>query len=428
MCRRLAAAGLALLLSAIFPLSVLADEIGVELKLDEELPEALPVISISSESFPVKSAILMDQSSGRVLYEQNADEPLPPASITKVMTLLLVVEAIESGKIALTDLVTTSELANSMGGSQIWLKVGEQMTVDELLRAVCIASANDASVALGEHVAGSELAFIEMMNRRAQELGMTGTHFKNCTGLDEEGHITSARDVALASRALIAHELIIEYSTIWMDELRGGETQLVNTNKLVRFYSGATGLKTGTTSQAGSCLSATATRDGLSLVAVVLGAPDSDTRFATARGLLDYGFANYTSVTPPPIDDQLQPVRVLRGTADSVRAVYRDPGTFVVEFGQVESLSQVITLVEDVEAPVSMGQVLGKVEVLVDGAVIGSYPLQAAEDVDRMTFGRAFATLVRSALQMNYAYTAPVNEPEIAQPPEAEVPPASQAD
>ena len=276
------------------------------------------------------------------------------------------------------------------------------MTVDQLLRAVAIASANDASVALAEHVAGSEPAFIDRMNKRAVQLGMQNTHFYNCTGLDEEGHLTTARDVALVSRELISHPIIVEYSTIWMDELRNGETQLVNTNKLVRFYPGATGLKTGTTSIAGSCLSATATRDGLSLVAVVLGAPNSDTRFASARGLLDYGFANYVSVTPPSITDRLTPVKVLHGVQDSVMPVYTSPGNIVVEKELEDKIEQVITLAEDVQAPVSMGQVLGSVEIMVDGVVVGSYPLKAAEEVERMTFPKAFVILLKSLLQLHH--------------------------
>ena len=343
MIKRLLAVGLCLLLVLAQSATALADEIDVDLKLDEGLPEAVQVITLAEDSIPAKSAILMDQQSGRVLFEQNADEPVAPASITKIMTLLLVIEALEEGKISLEDKVVTSELAASMGGSQIWLEPGEEMTVDELLRAVAIASANDASVALAEHVAGSEPAFIERMNKRAAQLGMQNTRFLNCTGLDEEGHVTTARDVAIVSRELISHPMIIEYSTIWMDELRNGETQLVNTNKLVRFYPGATGLKTGTTSIAGSCLSATATRDGLSLVAVVMGAPNSDSRFAAARGLLDYGFANYVSVTPPSIADRLTPVKVLHGVKDSVMPVYTSPGSIVVEKELEDKIEQVIT-------------------------------------------------------------------------------------
>jgi len=366
----------------------------------EYLPAALSVSATMSEALPAVSAILIDQQTGRVLFEQNPDEQVAPASITKVMTLLLVMEAVESGRISLQDMVTTSEEAASMGGSQIWLEPGEQMSVDELLRAVTIASANDASFALAEHIGGSETGFLAMMNNRAAELRMTGTNFMNVTGLDEEGHYTTARDVAIASRELISFELIQQYSTIWMDDLRGGETQLVNTNRLVRFYEGATGLKTGTTSRAGSCLSATATRDGLSLVAVVMGSPNSDARFAAARGLLDFGFAHYTSVTPPSIEDQLTPVRVLRGVEDSVMPVFEAPGSYVVEKGQADLIEQVVTLAEDVQAPVYPGQVLGSVDVMVDGSLVGSYPLRAADGVDRMTFTRAFGILVRSALTM----------------------------
>ncbi len=402
MIKRLLAVGLCLLLVLSPGMAALADEIDVDLKLDEDLPEAVQVISLAEDSIPAKSAVLMDQQSGRVLFEQNADEPLAPASITKVMTLLLVVEALEEGKITLEDKVVCSELAASMGGSQIWLEPGEEMTVDELLRAVSIASANDASVALAEHVAGSEPAFIDRMNKRATQLGMQNTHFYNCTGLDEEGHLTTARDVALASRELISHPIIAEYSTIWMDELRNGETQLVNTNKLVRFYPGATGLKTGTTSIAGSCLSATATREGLSLVAVVLGAPNSDTRFASARGLLNYGFANYVSVTPPSVADRLTPVKVLHGVQDNVMPVYTSPGSIVVEKELEDKIEQAITLAEDLQAPVTMGQVLGSVEIMVDGVVVGSYPLKAAQDVERMTFLKAFVILLGSLLQLHH--------------------------
>jgi D-alanyl-D-alanine carboxypeptidase (penicillin-binding protein 5/6) len=389
---------LALLLTAA-PVPAFGDEEDVELNLGEDI-EPISVISIMDNPLPVTSAILIDQISGTVLFEQNADQPLPPASITKVMTLLLVVEAIESGKISLEDKVTASELASSMGGSQIWLMPGEVMTVDELLRAVCIASANDASVALAEHVAGSEDAFIDRMNSRAAELGMTGTSILNCTGLDEDGHLTTARDIAIASKALIAHPIITEYSTIWMDELRGGETELVNTNRLVRFYPGATGLKTGTTGLAGSCLSATATRDNLSLVAVVMGAPNSDIRFASARGLLDYGFANFTSVAPPSIAEQLVPVRVLGGVEENVMPVYDMPSSVLVEKEFEDSLEQIITLVEDVQAPVAMGQMLGRVDILIGGSPAGSYHLRAATSVDKMTFARAFGTLLRSALTM----------------------------
>ena len=394
-----------------------AEETVADLELDVDTPAA-PVVAMLADSLPARSAILIDQGSGQVLYEQNPDEQLPPASVTKIMTLLLVMEALESGKINLDDVVTCSENANSMGGSQIWFKVGEQMSVNDLLKAVAIASANDASVALGEHVAGSEEAFVNLMNQRGAELGMTNTTFLNCTGLDETGHQTTARDIALMSRELMKHPRITEYSTVWMDSLRDGATELVNTNKLVRFYEGCTGLKTGTTSGAGSCLSATATRDNLSLVAVVMGCPTSDERFASARGLLDYGFANYIALTPPPIDDQIIPVKVLRGVSASVMPVYTQPGTIVVDKMQADALTQQVTLPADVQAPIEPGQVLGMVEVLVDGQVVSSYPLTAAAEVEAMTFPNALKALTAALFRMN---DAPPPVTDLPDPSEAPV-------
>ena len=350
---------------------------------------------------PAKSAILIEQSTGQVLCEMNADEQMPPASITKVMTLLLVMEAIESGKLSLEETVTCSPHASSMGGSQIWLEPGEQMTVRELLKAAAVASANDASTALAEQVAGSEEAFVEMMNQRAQELGMTNTHFVNCTGLDAQGHLTTARDIAVMSRLLVEHEMIREYSTIWMDSLRNGETQLVNTNKLVRFYDGATGLKTGTTNGAGSCLSATATRNGLSLVAVSLGSATSDERFQSARKLLDYGFANYAMAVPPSIEDQLTPVKVTGGMEECVMPVSQAPQGFVVKKGSEKNIEQLIELLPEIAAPVSQGQVIGYVSVRIDGKEIGRYDLQAGGDIDKMTFYRAFLRLVNGLCDLS---------------------------
>jgi D-alanyl-D-alanine carboxypeptidase (penicillin-binding protein 5/6) len=317
------------------------------------------------------------------------------------MTMLLAMEALDAGKISLDDMITCSEYANSMGGSQIWLKVGEEMSVADLLKAVAIASANDASAALGEYVAGSNDAFVKLMNERAQELGMKNTTFMNATGLDDPGHMTTARDIAVMSRELMKHPIVVEYSTIWMDSLRGGATELVNTNKLVRFYNGATGLKTGTTDGAGSCVAATATRDGLSLISVVMGSPTSNERFASARGLLDFGFANYQSTVPPPVDDSLSPVPVLRGVEGSVMPVYEDPGQFVIEKGKEDEIVQEVTLVEDLEAPVLEGQIVGKVQVLVNGELAGDYDLKAAKGIDRMTFGKAFLMLAERMLRTN---------------------------
>lgn len=313
---------------------------GAEKTAWEEIPNAnIPAAVIQREvaeavgmqvelSLPVKSAILMDQNTGGILYEMNADQKLPPASITKIMSLLLFMEALENGKIALTDTVTCSEIAAGFGGSQIWLKPGEEMTVDDLLKAVAVQSANDATVCLAEYVAGSETAFVQMMNQKAAELGMENTHFACCAGLDNEGHYSTARDIALMSRALLQHAGITDYTTIWMDTLRDGATSLVNTNRLVRFYQGATGLKTGTTNGAGCCLSASATRDGLGLIAVVLGAENSDKRFTAARALLDWGFANYAAaeITPP----ELEPLPVTHGTASTVELTALPPTEGIV--------------------------------------------------------------------------------------------------
>lgn len=260
--------------------------------------ESLPPMEVEVKA---KASVLMDAATGTVLMSQNPHEKLYPASVTKIMTLLLVAEAIESGKIQMTDVVTASTNASKKGGSQIWLKEGEQMTVDDLIKATAVASANDACTALGEYLAGSDEAFVKMMNERAKALSMNDTNFENCTGLDDtaENHVTSAYDIAIMSRELLKYEKILTYTTIWMDSLRGGKTELVNTNKLIRFYDGATGLKTGTTSKAGCCVSATAKRDGLHLIAVVLGSANSDDRFGGARAMLNWGFANYAVTTPP---------------------------------------------------------------------------------------------------------------------------------
>lgn len=341
----------------------------------------------------VKSAILMEVSTGQVLYELGPDELMPPASITKVMTMLLVMEALEAGKLRPEDMISCSEHAATMGGSQIWLEPNEQMSVDDLLKATAISSANDAAVLLGEAVAGSEEGFVTLMNRRTKELGMNNTTFLNACGLDEAGHQSTARDIALMSCALLRYDKIKEYSTVWMDSLRGGATQLVNTNKLVRFYDGATGLKTGTTNGAGSCLSASAKRGELELVAVVLGAPTSDDRFAGARKLLDFGFANYAMATPPSIAEQLTPVKVLGGVKPEVRVTCDTPRPIVVKQGDEQKLEQKVMLAPDVQAPVEEGQLLGRVILSLEGAQIAEYPLKAAETVEKMTFWNGMKTL-----------------------------------
>ncbi len=333
------------------------------------------------------SAILMEKTTGTVLFAQDEHAPREPASVTKVMTLLLVMEAIDAGALGYDDLVTGSAHAAGMGGSQIWLKEGEQMTVRDLLKAVCIVSGNDAAVALAEHLAGSEEAFVERMNARAQELGMRDTHFVNCTGLPAEGHLTSAYDIALMSRALIAgHPAIREFTTVWMDSLRGGASMLVNTNKLIRFYDGATGLKTGSTASAGNCLSATAERSGMELIAVVLKGKTSDERFSDAKALLNYGFAQYALVTVTP-DEALLPVPVTLGVRASVQPALTEENTLLLEKTLVSGLTKEITLAESVPAPVHEGDVLGTLTVRdASGALVAELPLLALEQVERVTF------------------------------------------
>lgn len=343
---------------------------------------------------PAKGAALMEVSTGRLLYEQDAHVQLAPASITKVMSLLLIMEAIDNGQFGVDTVVTASDYACSMGGSQIWLEPGETMTVDELLKATAVASANDATVALAELVAGSEEVFVQRMNARAEELGMQDTHFVNCTGLDAEGHVTSAYDVAVMSRALIQHSLIKNYSTIWMDTLRGGQSSLVNTNKLVRFYPGATGLKTGTTSQAGSCLAATAEKDGMELVAVVLGCPSSNDRFNSARKLLDHGYANWARVTVEVDPALLADISVKKGMEPSVSVTVEEMDSILVAKGRQGDLVQNVDLLEEIEAPVYAGQQMGQIRLTLDEEEVGSVNILAAATVERLTFSRAVGRLL----------------------------------
>ena len=327
------------------------------------------VTSSAEGEMPVEvkasSAVLMDQTTGKVLMKMNEHEKLYPASVTKIMSMLLVMEAIDSNKIRLTDIVTTSPVAASKGGSQIWLKEGETMSVDELLRATAVYSANDACTALGEYVAGSDEAFVVMMNERAAQLGMKNTHFENCTGLDDEteNHLTTAYDIALMSRELMKHELIKEYTTIWMDSLRDGKTELVNTNKLIRFYNGATGLKTGTTNKAGCCVSATATRDGTSLVAVVMGSENSSDRFEGAKAMLNWGFANYSSVTPQIDKKLIADVNIVMGEERKITPQIPPVMSVLIPKGRKNDIVQNVELVAEVEAPVESNQTLGSDEV-----------------------------------------------------------------
>ena len=373
------------LLASAFTLSAMAETITPATQADFDLP--------------CQAAILVDLGTGTVLYEKNADEQRAIASITKVMTLLLTFQALEAGRVQLTDVVPVSEHAYGMGGSQIWLEPGEQLTLEEMLKAICISSANDAAVAVAEYIGGSEDAFVQQMNAEAARLGMTGTHFENACGLDETGHLSTARDVAVMSREMLLHHTeIADYCTIWTDTLRGGETQLVNTNKLLRSYQGITGLKTGTTGGAGVCISASAERDGLGLVAVILGAPSSKDRFDAARTLLDYGFANYQSLTAELPADAPKTLPVARGAEETVELSYTAPGSFLAAKGDDAQLEVQLALPESVEAPVAAGQQLGTVTVLRGGQTLAEYPVAAANDVAALSFGLCFRRLVEALL------------------------------
>ena len=335
-----------------------------------------------------KSAILMDVTTGKVLLEYNADEKLFPASVTKIMTMLLTMEAIQSGKISLTDIVVCSENASKKGGSQIWLEPNEEMSVNDLLKATAIGSANDAATLLGEYISGSEEAFISLMNERAKELGMKNTHFENATGLDDttDTHLTTARDIGVMSTQLMKHDLITDYTTVWMDSLRNGETELVNTNKLVRFYSGTTGIKTGTTNKAGCCVSASAKRDDLHLVAVVMGSANSNERFETAKAMLNYGFSNYELINLEIDEEAFNMVEILGGESDAVKPYVKENTKLLIKKGEAEKIEQTVTLAKDVEAPVAENQKLGSVAFTLDGKTLLEVPLLASEEVKKLTF------------------------------------------
>ena len=344
-----------------------------------------------------KSALLMDAATGKVLYEKNAHEPLAPASVTKVMTMLLIMEAIESGKIGWNDSVTASEAAAAKGGSQIYLKVGETMSVSDMVKSIAVSSANDCACAMAEHIAGSESAFVSQMNQRAKELGMEHTHFVNCTGLDDEPqakeHLTCAYDIALMSRQLLVHHPEIKkFTTIWMDTVRDGSFGLANTNKLVRFYQGATGLKTGYTAQAGYCLSASALRDGMELIAVVMGAENSKDRFGACKQMLDYGFANYALVIP---ETQSGTVPVELGLSATVEAVPAEDVKLLVDKQQKSDVTVQIQLEPQVAAPVSQGQRLGTMTVRSGEQILAQIPMVAAQGVPRLTWWQIFSRVMR---------------------------------
>ena len=346
---------------------------------------------------PAKSALLMDVATGTVLYEQNAHEKLPPASVTKVMTMLLIMEAIGQGKIGWDDTVAASEAAAAKGGSQIYLKAGETMSVTDMVKSIAVSSANDCACAMAEHIAGNEEAFVDRMNQRAAELGMNDTHFVNCTGLDDESnaaeHLTSAYDIAIMSRELLLnHPDIKKFTTIWMDTVRNGTFGLSNTNKLVRFYPGATGLKTGFTSNAGYCLSASALRDGMELIAVVMGSETSKDRFAACKQLLDHGFANYALVCPETSGGE---VAVKLGMADRVSVVPAQDPRLLIDKAQKNTVTTEITLEESVTAPVSQGQRLGIMTVRSGQQVLAQVPMVAVSPVTKLTWGQMFVKVLK---------------------------------
>lgn len=353
--------------------------------------------AVDAEQVSAKSAILMCMDTGDILYEKNADERLSPASVTKIMTILLVAEALDSGKINLTDQVTASKTAESKGGSQIWLEIGEQMSVDDLLKAVIVASANDACTALGEYIAGSDLAFVKMMNDRAKQLGLKDTNFENCTGLDDEikNHYSSAHDLAVIACEVMRHDVVKNYTTIWLDYLRDGKTELNNTNKLVNTYDGITGLKTGTTSAAGFCLCATASRDGMNLVAVVLGSKTSEERFASATYLLDTGFANYSVYTPNPDKKQAKPVAIDCGLEKSVVPVLEPGSKILCEKGSSD-FEYTYDMKKSVKAPVKKGDILGTVTVSLKGKKVASLHFVSPKDIAKTTFLDVFIQFLRT--------------------------------
>ena len=362
----------------------------------------LGMVPVGAKAAPLevagKSTLLMDVATGKVLYENNAHEALAPASVTKVMTMLLIMEAIDSVRIGWDDMVTTSEAAAAKGGSQVFLKVGERMKVSDMVKSIAVSSANDCACAMAEHIAGSESAFVDQMNARAKELGMNDTHFVNCTGLDDspeaQSHKTSAYDIALMSRELMKnHPDIKKYTTIWMDTVRDGAFGLSNTNKLVRFYQGATGLKTGFTSGAGYCLSASAERDGMELIAVVMGCETSKERFAACKSMLDYGFANYAVVMPQIPEAAEIPVKL--GVRDTVVAVPSDATAILIDKSQKNMIVYRTELEEAVAAPVSMGQRLGTLSVMVGDQTLARIPLVAEEAVEKLTFWQVFLRVLR---------------------------------
>lgn len=369
-------------------------------EIPEKIPQTDTTAAVQQLALPCRAALLMSSDTGDILYEMNADEELAMASITKVMTVLLAFEALEAGKIYLEDAVPVTKHAASMGGSQVWLEPGERFTLHEMLKAICVNSANDAAVAVAEFVGGSEPAFVEQMNTRAAELGMMHTCFKNACGLDEEGHHSTARDIAVMSRELMRHETVFEYTKIWTDTLRGGETQLTNTNKLLRSYDGITGLKTGTTGKAGVCITATATREGTGLIAVILGSASSKERFAAATALLDYGYANFERADVPAVQGLPAGLPVKGGSEKSVPISCQLPQSLLVKKGQSGALRCELVLQEQLRAPVAAGAQVGEVSVYNGDTLVQICPVVTQTGVEKMTFRLAVQLLLDALFQI----------------------------
>lgn len=354
---------------------------------------SLPISAkaLTSDDISAPSAILVEGDNFNILYEKNSHEKRSVASITKVMTVLLIMEDIESGKISLTDTVTASQHASFMGGSDIWLEEGEQMSLDDMLKATLVASANDAAVALAEYTEGSEDAFVKRMNQRAKELGMKDTVFKNCNGLDEEGHYSSAYDVALMSSELIKHTKVFDYTTIWLDFLRDGETQIVNTNKLLKSYNGITGLKTGTTSEAGSCISATAKRDGMTLIAVSLGCSSTNERFSSASTMLDYGFNNFGIKVPEKV--KVDKIKVNKGMKENLELSVQQPKSVLISKGSNDKIETKVNIPQSVDAPIKKNQIIGEIEYSLNGKLIEKVKIRSKEEIQQCSFGNSFRFL-----------------------------------
>ena len=386
---------LILVFTFLFPASVCATEENSVFDTIEAEDFWFEEAAAFTGDFKVKSAYLTDYLTGTVLYAKNEQERLPIASVTKIMTSLLVFEALEAGKISYEEMVTVSDHAASMGGSQVYLEPGEQMSVKDLMKAMMISSANDATMALAEHVAGSVETFVSMMNNRAAALGMENTAFKNPHGLDEEGHYSCAKDVACMTRELLTHKDVSQFTTVWMDTIRDGAFGLSNTNKLIRYYSGATGMKTGFTNAAGFCLSGTAMRDGLHLIAVVLGGESSNERFGTVKKMLDYGFANYSVFTPEHL--KVEDIFVPGGTDNYLSADYTPP-SMLTEKGVAGEITQRISVFEDISAPVAQGDKVGRVDIYRDGNLIATADLLATESIQRIGFGELFLRILKTAV------------------------------